>query len=270
MSASTRKAARNWTSPSDRCTASTDTLPSASHIFTRHPISPTLPSTRDSPVLGLCRRCWRLSTAFSTREIGPSWALATTPTFKRSSEKHAGFRTKSCRHGRSSLFAQNADDAQSACHARRGHVVLAHRHSRCRHIDCLRRGYQPRILRPVREVSNTKKNVMDLFTRTYNWGEKLLPSSLESTGIVLSSLIIPMEVHPWINTRLSDRLFWPTWACASHSLVVTSNTAEHKEYAPKGALSSSIPFSRISGEQGERSLLHLLLCDSRLLHRGRS
>ncbi len=144
---------------------------------------------------------------------------------------------------------------QMACwHVTReeGHIVLAKGILGVDISIAYGEGASRAFFRLVREVFDTKKNVMDLFNRTYyNWGEKLFPSSLESYRCRFVRFDLPdggssldhfSPLEPIVFTQLGVRI--PLFLAPG--LVVTSDTTELKDYAPKGALCGCIPFSRVS------------------------
>ncbi len=121
--------------------------------------------------------------------------------------------------------------------------------------------------RLIRELFNTKTNVIDLFNRSYDFGEKLLPSSLESyqprkawfdhlNGGTNLDEYLPLD--PIISTHLGMRI-----SLLLAPALLTSIEDATNNYAAKGALSAHLTFTYFLST-GERSTSRLLLCDSRL------
>ncbi len=123
--------------------------------------------------------------------------------------------------------------------------------------------------RLIRELFNTKKNVLDLFNRNYEHGENLLPSSLESyqhrifynhdhNGGTLLDDYLPLT--PIISTPLGMRI--------SVLLVpgITTDTEDKEKYAPKGVFSAKVPVTFFDETDAKFNVcVHLF--DSRLYAR---
>ena len=121
--------------------------------------------------------------------------------------------------------------------------------------------------RLVRELLNTKKNVIDLFNRNYDYGERLLPSSLESynyrnpchddpDGGTKLDQYQPLE--PIIPTNLGVRiplLLAPGFA---------TDVADDLQYKPKGDLSGKTSFKYYSRGGTKPILIYILMLDRRL------
>ncbi len=121
--------------------------------------------------------------------------------------------------------------------------------------------------RLIRELFNTKKNVMDLFNRSYNRGESLLPSSLDSykyranwwdhsnAGTCLDHLL---PHKPIIPTHLGMRV-----PLLLAPLLATKSTG-NANYTPKGDIYSPMTIHRIFHMTGATEQRHHHLLDSRL------
>ncbi|KJA17595.1 hypothetical protein HYPSUDRAFT_206060 [Hypholoma sublateritium FD-334 SS-4] len=120
--------------------------------------------------------------------------------------------------------------------------------------------------RLVRELFNTKKHVIDLFNRSYDAGESLLPSSLESY-----QYREPFWDYPDGGTCLDDYLppepIIPTHLGVCISLLLApglvTDTEHDEKYVPKGGLSAKTSIT-FYFPTGERRYSWLLLCDKRL------
>ena len=122
--------------------------------------------------------------------------------------------------------------------------------------------------RLVRELFNTKKNVLDIFNRSYNDGDSLLPSSVESYQHRLAQWDVPdggtsldkyQPLDPIIITHLGVRI--PLLLAPG---LVVKRVAEEWDYPPKGALSAKVPSTALSRKTGKKVPLDTLLCDNRL------
>ncbi|KJA25459.1 hypothetical protein HYPSUDRAFT_37447 [Hypholoma sublateritium FD-334 SS-4] len=128
--------------------------------------------------------------------------------------------------------------------------------------------------RLVRELFNTKKNVMDLFNRRYSGGESLLPSSLEHYRYRTKFWDHPRaNGGTYLNIYLPPNPIIPTHLGLHTPLLLApcliADIAENDNYAAKGALSAQLPiaFYTSTGEIDGRfqtKTLHYLMCHSRL------
>ncbi|KJA23039.1 hypothetical protein HYPSUDRAFT_40166 [Hypholoma sublateritium FD-334 SS-4] len=121
-------------------------------------------------------------------------------------------------------------------------------------------------LRLVRELLKTKKNVIDLFNRTYDYGDRLLPSSLESYnyrsawhddpngGTRLDNL---QPLDPIILTNLGVRI--PILLTPG----LATDAVDDRKYVPKGDLYGKTSFTYIS-RAGTKRVINILLLDSKL------
>ena len=120
--------------------------------------------------------------------------------------------------------------------------------------------------RLVREIFNTKKNVIDLFNRSYDYGEKLLPSSLESYQYRTDWHDNPNGGTQLDKYRPLDQIIPTNLGVRIPLLLVpglVTEVRDDKDYTPKGDLSGKTSF-RYYSQTGSEKLLHFLLFDRRL------
>ncbi len=121
----------------------------------------------------------------------------------------------------------------------------------------------------IRELFNTKKNIMDLFNRTYVWGEGLLPSSLELYQHCLNDWDYSNHWGTYLDQYLPLDSIIPTHLGMRIPLLLAPILLTHVgadgEYIAKGSLSANFPtIVTKRGEQITDKKFHCLLCDSRL------
>ncbi len=121
--------------------------------------------------------------------------------------------------------------------------------------------------RIVRALFKTKKNIIDLFNRSYDWGEGLFPSSLESyrhrsdwhSDYSDSTYLDDYPaLYPIIPTHMG--------VCVPLLLVpgLVSVIKDDEQYTPKGAFSGKTTMSYFSETSRTNLDVHIFLLDSRL------
>ncbi len=129
--------------------------------------------------------------------------------------------------------------------------------------------------RLIRELFNTKKNIMDLFNRTYIDREGLFPSSLklyqhrQNVWDDFSNESTHLDQYPPLDPIIPTHLGIHTSLLLAPYLI-THNVGADGDYVAKGALSAKTPpwFSS-SGDfktntNLKKSEFHILLCHSKL------
>ncbi len=121
--------------------------------------------------------------------------------------------------------------------------------------------------RIVRALFKTKKNIIDLFNRSYDWGKGLFPSSLESyrhrsdwhSDYSDSTYLDDYPaLYPIIPTHMG--------VCVTLLLVpgLVSVIKDDEQYTPKGAFSGKTTMSYFSQTSRTNLDVHIFLLDSRL------